>query len=103
MQLERMLDIDAQQAALDAMMARHESLRTVFPDQDGQAVQLVQAPAPFELKIMDGGIQDLHAAESLARDATLNAAFDLSTGPLLRATLVKATDERHLLFIAMHH
>src|SRR5919108_279291 len=45
------LDCDALRRALDAIVARHESLRTRFPTIDGEPVQLVEPELRLELLV----------------------------------------------------
>jgi amino acid adenylation domain-containing protein/non-ribosomal peptide synthase protein (TIGR01720 family) len=89
------LQVDALRAALDALVARHESLRTTFDTVDGTAVQIVHPPAPVALQVIDGAA-DL-------KQLLLGDVFDLRTGPLLRATLVRLAPEEHVLVLALHH
>ena len=95
------LDTTALQAALDALAARHESLRTRFPATvDGKPVVEVTAPAPVPLDLR-------HAADEAAARAALTRAvaepFDLAAGPLFRATLVALAPDDHVLCLTMHH
>jgi amino acid adenylation domain-containing protein len=99
------LDVRAMAAALSAVVARHEVLRTrLVADPDGTAYQVVDPPAPFPLPVVDlSGLPDpVQAAEALVeRDA--GTPFDLAAGPLVRAVLVRLRPDDHLLAMSMHH
>jgi hypothetical protein len=93
--------------ALDEVVGRHEALRTVFREHEGQAVQLVQAPqGPAELPLVD--LQGL-AAEAAAREARrlvveeAKRSFDLARGPLLRCRLLRLAEREHIVVCVMHH
>ncbi|MEU0032373.1 condensation domain-containing protein, partial [Streptomyces sp. NPDC006335] len=98
------LDVAALSKALDAVVARHEVLRTrLVAGPDGVAHQVIDPPTPVPLPVAD--VSDLAdpvaaAHELLAADAA--APFDLAAGPLIRACLVRAGLD-HLLVLAMHH
>ncbi|MEU5017771.1 non-ribosomal peptide synthase/polyketide synthase [Streptomyces angustmyceticus] len=100
------LDEAALRTALDALVARHEPLRTTFAEQDGHARQHVHAPRAVDLPL-----DDLSAVPAHARDGALDALlaregavpFDLGNGPLLRTRLVRLGDGEHVLTLAMHH
>lgn len=98
------LDRAALGAALDALVARHESLRTVFSP-DG-AEQSFVAPAGLPLAVIDvtglAPAERDRAALTHARDDA-RTPLDLRTGPLVRASLVRLGAAEHLLFIAAHH
>ncbi|MFB7942608.1 condensation domain-containing protein, partial [Streptomyces sp. NPDC056049] len=96
------LDTGALGRALDRVVARHEALRTRFPAEDGQPAAVVDDPGPVALDRRDlrsGGARE--AAEALAE--ITNAGFDLATGPLLRAALLRTGDGEHLLCLVLHH
>ncbi|HST59700.1 MAG TPA: amino acid adenylation domain-containing protein, partial [Longimicrobium sp.] len=101
------LDADALGRALDALVERHESLRTRFPSVDGEPAQVVDAARPVPLARADlSGIADAAAREAAL--AALHAAeagrpFDLAAGPLLRCTLVRLGDGEHAMLFALHH
>ncbi|MBZ4423407.1 condensation domain-containing protein, partial [Myxococcus sp. RHSTA-1-4] len=104
--LSGVLDIAALERALHALIERHESLRTTFAAQDGEAVQLIHAPAPFPLPLVDLSTLPADQREAGARRlATTEAAepFDLARGPRLRATLLRLQDSEHVLLLTMHH
>ncbi|WP_460068175.1 amino acid adenylation domain-containing protein [Streptomyces sp. YKOK-I1] len=85
---------------LDALVARHESLRTRYVTEDGEPRQLVDAPAPVELGETETSREGL--AELLG--TLLGHGFDLERGPLLRATVVRTLDDdRRVLVLAVHH
>ncbi|MFJ5884189.1 amino acid adenylation domain-containing protein [Kitasatospora cineracea] len=91
-------------AALDALAARHEALRTRFPVVDGEPVQLIDPPAPVALRTAAADTPAA-AAETFHRLLGEEQArgFDLAEGPLLRAVLVRAADGAALLGVALHH
>ncbi|WP_438485388.1 non-ribosomal peptide synthase/polyketide synthase [Streptomyces sp. S186] len=93
------LDLPALRRALDALVARHEPLRTTFAETDGEAVQLVRPATPVHLPVEDCAPADVSARIR----AALGGVFDLRTGPLLRATLLRVGAEEHVLVLAMHH
>ncbi|HEV2735556.1 MAG TPA: amino acid adenylation domain-containing protein, partial [Longimicrobiaceae bacterium] len=106
LRLRGRLDAAALRARLDALVERHETLRTVFAERDAGQVQIIRPPAPVELAEMD--LRDLPeaerepAAERLAADEAIRP-FDLARGPLLRSTLLRLGEEDHVLFLTMHH
>ncbi|MFF7651508.1 non-ribosomal peptide synthase/polyketide synthase [Streptomyces sp. NPDC007983] len=95
------LDTAALSRALDALVERHEALRTVFEDGDGQPSQVVREATAVPLPVADltggpGALDDTLLAE-------YSRPFDLRTGPLLRALLVRLADEEHVLLLTAHH
>ncbi|HEX8241937.1 MAG TPA: amino acid adenylation domain-containing protein, partial [Longimicrobium sp.] len=106
------LDVDALRAALDGLVARHESLRTTFRGQGtgdrGQQAGPVQVVAPhvsadLHLHDLTGFAGDGEAeAERIAR-AEAGTAFDLARGPLMRAELLRVSADEHRLLLTFHH
>ncbi|WFE36318.1 non-ribosomal peptide synthetase [Micromonospora sp. WMMD975] len=92
------VDADRLAAALDALVDRHESLRTRFTLVDGVVRQDV-TPGWAGLERRDAAT--VAAAEADLADVARRP-FDLTTGPLFRAVLWRAGDT-HLLLLAMHH
>lgn len=85
---------------------RHESLRTVFPDIDGQPVQVVQQHLSFKLPVIDlSGLEETARQAEVERllVAQAHTPIDLETGPLWRAALYRVEEQKHLLFLKMHH
>ncbi|MEU6234108.1 amino acid adenylation domain-containing protein [Kitasatospora sp. NPDC047058] len=95
------LDTDALRRALDASVARHETLRSRYPaTDDGRPVLEIAEPGPFGLATAEAA--DEEEAARLV-DAAAAVPFDLETGPLLRAMLVRITADDHLLLLVVHH
>ncbi|MEW5927747.1 MAG: non-ribosomal peptide synthase/polyketide synthase [Gemmatimonadota bacterium] len=100
------LALDALERALTAVVRRHESLRTVFPERDGEPVQLVAPAAPVRLPVVD-----LRGLEAAAREAELERLaaaeawrpFDLAAGPLLRTAVVRLGEEETGILFTLHH
>ena len=105
--LQGELDRNALQAALDRIVARHESLRTSFVGIDGQPIQVVvPEDAGFNLQQHDlRGMTEREQATDVNRIGADEAArpFDLSIGPLIRGRLLQLADDDCILLITQHH
>ena len=107
LRLQGKLDQPALKAALDRIVARHESLRTTLADVDGQTVQVIAAPdAGFALCERDlsalSGHERQYAVQRLADDEAVQP-FDLAAGPLIRGQLLRLAEDEHVLLITQHH
>ncbi|MEU6432599.1 amino acid adenylation domain-containing protein, partial [Microbispora sp. NPDC046973] len=103
--LPERLDVPALRAALDTLLERHEVLRTrLIADDDGVPWQVIDPPTRFDLPVVDVTGHD-HPQEAARAWIAADAAtpFDLATGPLIRATLLRLTDDEHVLALCMHH
>ncbi len=105
--LDGPLDAEALQRAMDAMVARHAVLRTSIVALDGMPEQVVAdvGAVPIErIELPESLDSDERArqAESIAADRQRRP-FDLAAGPLIRAALIVAGPDRHLLSLVMHH
>ncbi|MCI0592383.1 amino acid adenylation domain-containing protein [Chromohalobacter marismortui] len=107
LRLAGQLDIAALQAAFDDLVVRHESLRTLFHlDNEGLPRQSVMPPEHLGLDVLD--LRGLTAEEQRQHeDDTVrrfnDEPFHLSEGPLLRAVLLRLSDDAHVLAVVMHH
>ncbi|HEX2188169.1 MAG TPA: amino acid adenylation domain-containing protein [Longimicrobiaceae bacterium] len=100
------LDAAALRRALEAVVARHEVLRTRIVSGDGVPRQTVEPAGAVPLPVVHlAGLPDgVRAREALARlrDAAAQP-FDLSAGPVLRAALLRLGPDEHLLLLTVHH
>ncbi|WP_375743996.1 non-ribosomal peptide synthase/polyketide synthase [Corallococcus interemptor] len=106
LQLSGHLDVEALRRAFEALVARHESLRTTFHEHQGQPTQRIQAAAAWTLPLMDLSSLPEDEREKEARklaDEEARRPFHLATGPLLRSALVRLRQDSHLLLVTMHH
>jgi len=87
---------DVLERTLSEIVRRHEALRTVFRNN----LQVVLAPSGFELPVVDVP-DEREALRLLEREAC--RPFDLETGPLVRALLLRLPDEERLLAVVTHH
>ncbi|WP_236176415.1 non-ribosomal peptide synthase/polyketide synthase [Pseudomonas qingdaonensis] len=104
--LKGALDIDALQASFTSLIERHETLRTTFSQADGQAVQVIHAPAPFTLQVEQVGVPagaDAQAWVKTLVEAETRRVFDLQQGPLLRVKLLALAEGEHVLVLTLHH
>ena len=96
------LDVQAMAKSLEALVQRHETLRTTFALVDGQPVQRVHptVEVPVHVEALSGASEDAvrQRVEEEARRP-----FDLATGPLLRARLLDLGGMEHVLLVTMHH
>ena len=101
------LDVAALEYAFRAVIARHESLRTVFREgPDGQVRQWVLQPEDAGFAIESHDFRDKAAPEDAAAVVVRKAfaaPFDLVRGPLMRATLIRVATDRWIFVYVMHH
>ncbi|MGH7581163.1 MAG: condensation domain-containing protein, partial [Gemmatimonadales bacterium] len=98
------LDLGALGRALDAIVARHEALRTSIVAVDGAPQQIVVHAASVPLPVMDLGALPHRDSEAqrLAVEE-VRRPFDLARGPLFRAVLFRLASDEHLLVLTVHH
>ncbi len=100
------LDVESLRLALEAIVARHEPLRTTFHERDGRPWQRIN-PSPR----LGLAIDDLRDLEPGRRPSVLDRRirqeadrpFDLERDWSLRASLLRTADDEHLLVATMHH
>ncbi|MGW4898836.1 condensation domain-containing protein, partial [Kitasatospora sp. NPDC004240] len=101
LRLSGALDRAALEQALADVSARHESLRTVFPDVDGVPCQQVLDPAEARPRVRVTASGEDELAQRLTGAA--RQPFDLATEPPLRAELFALAPEEHVLLLVVHH
>jgi amino acid adenylation domain-containing protein len=102
--LEGSLDRTALETAFARLVERHDSLRTTFVTVAGEPRQVVHPRFAVPLGFRD--ISDAGVPEDLARQLGREDAgkpFDLATGPLLRACLLRLARDRHVLLFTISH
>jgi amino acid adenylation domain-containing protein len=96
------VDAAALAAALQAVVERHEALRTTFRAVAGEPWQEIAPRLAVGLERVAAGAADEARLQGLLR-ARIESPFDLVSGPLLRATLVALGPEEQVLLLVVHH
>lgn len=96
------VDHAAMQRAIDAIVERHEALRTRFVEIEGQAWQIIEP----SLKVPIEQIEVSHFTAQ-ERDATIahfsSQPLDLREGPIIRVCLIRSGTNEHVLVVLIHH
>ncbi|PIG93643.1 condensation domain-containing protein [Gloeocapsopsis sp. IPPAS B-1203] len=105
-QLTGMLNITALEQSFQALVQRHEALRTTFAIVQEQPMQAIAASLPFAIPIVN--LQELPPSQQQQQIQSLIAEeqirpFDLNQGSLLRVTLLRLNPENHVMMFSMHH
>ncbi len=95
------IDLAALEAAIGDVVARHEVLRTTFPEVDGDPYQNVLPPAMARPVLHQVQAEPAGLTELLAQAARYR--FDLTAEPPLRATVFRVDEQTHALLLVMHH
>ncbi len=96
------LNTHALAAAFRDVMVRHEVLRTVFEEVDGEPFQRVLDPQEVELPWKDWGLVSAERVPGVI-SSIIGSWFDLSADVPLRGSLVRTGDNEHLLVLVIHH
>lgn len=103
--LKGVINTLALEKSINEIVRRHEILRTTFGEKNGNPIQIIHKPKDHTLDLID--LSDLTEAER--EDAVRRISgeakrpFDLSKGPLLRISLLRLSDEDHILLLTIHH
>ena len=100
------LDVDLLTTALNHVIARHEALRTVFQEADGQPLQVVLPSMTVTVAVVD--LRNVSTGEQpgeLTRqiEAEAQGIFDLTRGPLVRVRVWRIAEEESVLLMTLHH
>ena len=98
--------LDALSSALSAVVRRHEALRTAFLEQAGEPFQTILPATDLHMPVIDLRHLSPERREREARRYAKEEAerpFDLTTGLLLRASVLQLADEICVFLITMHH
>ncbi|MCA1681611.1 MAG: amino acid adenylation domain-containing protein, partial [Actinobacteria bacterium] len=99
------LDVAALTAALQALLVRHESLRTTFDEMDGKGVQVVHPAHEVPVPVMDLSGSSSPGPDELDQvlSEECSRPFDFQRGPLFRTLLVRLSEGDHVLLLTAHH
>ena len=100
------LDAGVLRDSIEAIVARHETLRSRIPSEDGEARLVIGplAPVPLQPESLEHlpAAERLPEAQRLAREEAQRP-FALSAGPLFRARLFRLGADEHVFIVVMHH
>ena len=104
--LQGTVNVQSLDHGLNAVVGRHEILRTSFVVREDEPVQLIASEGRIPLRVLDLTDQvlspdDSHLAEILRTE--IEKPFNLEQGPLLRALLVHLSATDHILLLTVHH
>ncbi|MCZ8116908.1 MAG: amino acid adenylation domain-containing protein [Microcystis sp. LE18-22.4A] len=96
------LNIDILEQTINAIIQRHESLRTTFPVVEGKPIQKI-APS-LKIKLLVINLKDI-SQDQIDKQIIeeLQKPFDLTQSPLLRCTLFDLGYENYILVNVFHH
>src|SRR5882762_7037709 len=95
------LQVEAMEAAIRAVVDRHESLRTVFPERSGAPRQEILDAESSRLSLKVQAVSSGELEELLSK--SIRQGFDLSREIPLRVRLFRLGSEEHVLLLVMHH
>jgi 3-oxoacyl-(acyl-carrier-protein) synthase/acyl carrier protein len=97
---------EAFRQAIQALIERHEILRTVFVTEEGEPRQKILPFTDMGFAIENRDLRREKNAGAMIREmAFIDATtpFDLEKGPLLRAKLLRTVDDKYIFLFTMHH
>ncbi|MCX4030126.1 amino acid adenylation domain-containing protein [Endozoicomonas sp. SM1973] len=95
------LSLDALIKAFEALIQRHETLRTIFRNnpKTNQPEQIIKETGKLDVKVFDGDESDVFRM----MDELASNIYDLFNGPLILLRILKLDTNEHVLLIGMHH
>jgi len=98
------LDRERLQRAVDALLDRHQALRTTIVERDGEPVQVIHPPADApQVTVAWSNVDGTVEAAAAAATRRAEQPFDLRIGPLWRVAVVEIAPAEHALVFAFHH
>ena len=106
LRLEGVLDVRALERSFAELIRRHESLRTRFASTPEGPVQIIDPPGEFTIEVRNlSNLADKHRDSEIQRLTSEEAkhTFDLEKGPVMRVSLLRLSDDVHVLLLTLHH
>ncbi|MDE2447707.1 MAG: amino acid adenylation domain-containing protein, partial [Gammaproteobacteria bacterium] len=103
LRLHGAIDADALERALNALVRRHEALRTTFFQVDGVPMQRITPAARIRVALSRADFRANTGDWAAALNREFATAFDLEAGPLFRGWLARVGELEYILLITMHH
>ena len=102
--LKGKLNKEALANALQSIVNRHEVLRTVILEQEGEPYQFVMDAGGWQLELIDGSSyeQDPAGLQKYIHDL-ISKPFNLAKDYMIRAHLILLSEEEYVLLVTMHH
>ena len=100
------INFDALEQALAELVRRHESLRTVFAEVNGNPSQIIRQALDVQMPYTDLREKPAEEVFDNAADWILDEQrkpFDLQAGPLMRVRLLRLTETDYFLLVTVHH
>ncbi len=100
------LEPGALEQALDAIIERHESLRTRFVCVEQEPRQIIDQDASLKLRVIDlasGPETEQEGETNRFIQQEVTRPFDLNADRLIRGTLLRLKKDRHVLILVVHH
>ena len=106
MRINGSINVEALRKTLDALVVRHEVLRTTFASVDGSPVQVITESRSVELPVIDlrewpPAEREVEAQRLIVEHTRLP--YNLSQDLMLRALLLRLDEQEHHLLLTMHH
>ncbi|MDP4190694.1 MAG: amino acid adenylation domain-containing protein [Bacteroidota bacterium] len=104
--IEGELNVRALDLSVKEIVKRHEILRTVFLEQDGEPYQLIKDDLDFKVELEDLSehiMEGMFDEVKYSADNFIRMPFNLKEGPLFRVKLLKLQEEEHILIFVSHH
>jgi len=100
------LDVSALERAVNAVVARHEALRTTFEVEDLRPVQVIHDEMPITFRRLDlRALPEAEREPEMVRLATeeIRRPMDITRGPLLRVALIRMAEREHVMVCTIDH
>jgi amino acid adenylation domain-containing protein len=105
------LNVEVLEQSINEIIRRHEVLRTTFANVNGTPAQVIAESLSLSLAVIGLDNSPRAASEQAVRESEaielckqeIRQSFDLSKGPLVRATLFRLSDDHNILLIVLHH
>jgi amino acid adenylation domain-containing protein len=106
LQLRGQLNVTALDQAINAIVCRHEGLRTHFELVNDAPIQVISNDICLDIPVVDlQHLSEPEQTETVNKMAIAESQqpFDLAVAPLLRVQLLQRSRTAHVLLITMHH
>ncbi|GAE09998.1 long-chain-fatty-acid-CoA ligase [Paenibacillus sp. JCM 10914] len=98
--IEGKLNMGALRQSVQAIVNRHEMLRTRFEEMDGKPLQIIEPYTPIQVPLIV--VRSSAEAESMIQEEA-NTPFDLTRDPVIRTQVLRLKARAHILLVSIHH